>query len=384
MCALLVFASCKKNEPIDEAKAAGKSTADFPQITADVFKPMDGGIDLSPEEIMGRNTWNLWSGGNEHFWNHAAQDSFGLMDLLKMLDNRKFPRGERFKVLGLVNEPGFRAASKPDEFGLWLDEEAEPEPAGIDRTVYGKPSGVLGFRLFPNPDFNEEARKKWNGDRFVNDPAYYNDNKLIRPYRVGVACASPLLLVAAPFYIFALRRREKSDPVVCPSADQKHSENLSSFEDHDVTNQFSAMGSLKPGLVRLLTTSVVLKTVNYGARHITRRGRLGRIRSIHFARWVFVAGRERMIFCSNYDGSVESYMDDFINKTGFGLNASFSNGIGYPRTNWLVRDGCIDERNYKEYLRRHTLPSQVWYKAYPRLTQEFYPYLANKKRITPE
>ena len=179
---------------------------------------------------------------------------------------------------------------------------------------------------------------------------------------------SPLLLVATPFYIFALRRLEKSDPEVCPTADQKHSDNLSSFEDHDVTNQFSAMGSLKPGLVRLLTISVVLKTVNYGARHITRPGRLGRIRSIHFARWVFVAGRERMIFCSNYDGSVESYMDDFINKTGFGLNASFSNGIGYPRTNWLVRDGCIDERNYKEYLRRHSLPSQVWYKAYPGLS----------------
>lgn len=179
---------------------------------------------------------------------------------------------------------------------------------------------------------------------------------------------SPVLLVAAPFYLVALRRLEKSDPVFCPTADQKHSENLSSFEDHDVTNQFSAMGSLKPGLVRLLTTTLVLKTVNYGARHITRPGRLGRIRSIHFARWVFVAGRERMIFCSNYDGSVESYMDDFINKTGFGLNASFSNGIGYPRTNWLVRDGCVDERNYKEYLRRHTLPSQVWYKAYPGLS----------------
>ena len=179
---------------------------------------------------------------------------------------------------------------------------------------------------------------------------------------------SPVLLVLAPFYIIALRRLEKSDPLVCPTADQKHSENLSSFEDHDVTNQFSAMGSLKPGLVRLLTITIVLKTVNYGARHITRPGRLGRIRSIHFARWVFVAGRERMIFCSNYDGSVESYMDDFINKTGFGLNASFSNGIGYPRTNWLVRDGCVDERNYKEYLRRHTLPSQVWYKAYPGLS----------------
>ncbi len=183
-----------------------------------------------------------------------------------------------------------------------------------------------------------------------------------------VLIASPLLILIAPFYIIALRCLEKTDPVVCPTADQKHCEDLSRSEDHDVTNQFSAMGSLKPGLVRLLTATAVLKTVDYAARHITWPGRLGRIRSIHFARWVFVAGRERMIFFSNYDGSVESYMDDFINKTGFGLNASFSNGIGYPRTNWLVADGCIDERNYKEYLRRHTLPTQVWYKAYPGLT----------------
>ena len=75
-----------------------------------------------------------------------------------------------------------------------------------------------------------------------------------------------------------------------------------------------------------------------------------------------------MVFFSNYDGSVESYMDDFINKTGFGLNIVFSNGIGYPRTNWLVLDGCQDEQKYKDFLRRHTLPTQVWYKAYPGLT----------------
>jgi len=192
-CALIfcvAIGACKKNEPVDEATAASLTTSDFPQITADIFKPMDGGIDLSPQEIMGRNTWNLWSGGNQHFWNQAAQDSYGLIDLLKMLDNRKCPRGERFKTLGLVNEPGFRAAGKPDEFGLWLDEQVHSEPASIDETVYGKASGVLGFRLFPNPDFNDEERKKWDGDRFMNDPTYYNDNKLVRPYRVGVACGS--------------------------------------------------------------------------------------------------------------------------------------------------------------------------------------------------
>ena len=180
--------------------------------------------------------------------------------------------------------------------------------------------------------------------------------------------ALPLLILAVPFYLLRLRQLEKTDPEICPTVDQAHSNELSATEDHDVTNQFSAMGSLKPGLVRLLTTIGVLSVVNYAARHFVRPGRLGRIRTIHFARWVFIAGKRRMAFFSNYDGSVESYMDDFINKTGFGLNASFSNGIGYPRTNWLVLDGCADERKYKEFLRRHTVPTQVWYKAYPGLT----------------
>ena len=83
---------------------------------------------------------------------------------------------------------------------------------------------------------------------------------------------------------------------------------------------------------------------------------------------MYLDGGRRIIFFSNYDGSLESYMDDFINKVGFGLNVVFSNGIGYPRTSWLVLDGCADERRFKEYLRRHQLPTQVWYKAYPGLT----------------
>jgi hypothetical protein len=180
--------------------------------------------------------------------------------------------------------------------------------------------------------------------------------------------ALPLLILLTPIYLLRLRHLEKTDAELCWRVDQAYSDELARMEDHLVTNQFTAMGSLKPGLVRLSTLIGILWMVNWGARHIFTRGRLARIRTIHFARWVFLDDRKRMVFFSNYDGTVESYMDDFINKTGFGLNAVFSNGIGYPRTNWLVRDGCIDEQKYKNYLRRHTLPSQVWYKAYPGLT----------------
>ena len=31
-------------------------------------------------------------------------------------------------------------------------------------------------------------------------------------------------------------------------------------------------------------------------------------------------------------------------------------------------EGCGDERKFKEYLRRHQVPTQVWYKAQPGLT----------------
>ncbi len=195
--ACCLTAGCWKKPVVDEAKAAGKTTADFPKITADVFAPLDqGGIDgdgkLTDEEIRGRNTWILWTGGNQHFWNEVSQDSFGLMDLLKVLDNRHVPRGERFAKLGLINQPGFRAATKPDKYGLWLDEPTGPEPAGIDEAVYGKPTGVMGFRLFPNPEFenSEAAKQAWSGEKFVSDPEYWNRKDVVRPYRIGVSCGS--------------------------------------------------------------------------------------------------------------------------------------------------------------------------------------------------
>ena len=179
---------------------------------------------------------------------------------------------------------------------------------------------------------------------------------------------SPLLLLALPFFLIQLRRSERSDPEVAPRVNADHAKTLASLEDHDVTNQFSAMGSLKPGTFRRITMIFVLAAINYTARHIFNRGRLARVTSIQFARWVFLDGKRRVIFTSNYDGSLEAYMDDFINKVAFGLNVVFSNGIGYPTTNWLVVSGAKDEQAFKNYLRRHQMPTQVWYNAMPGLT----------------
>ena len=159
-----------------------------------------------------------------------------------------------------------------------------------------------------------------------------------------------------------------SDPEIAPRIDPAHAHQLAMLEDHDVTNQFSAMGQIKPGPFRRWLLTFLLWVINYTARHIYNHGRLARVSTIHFARWVFLDDKKRLLFASNYDGSLEGYMDDFINKVGFGLNVVFGNGVGYPTTNWLILDGAKDEQKFKYVLRRHQLPTEVWYNAYPGLT----------------
>lgn len=160
--------------------------ADFPQVADDVFSAMDGGIRLAEDEVKGRNTWILWTAGNQVFWDRMARESSGVVDLLKTLDTRLRPH--RFARMGLMNEPGFRRADAPDAHGLWLDERVEPAPSGVDERVYGRSSGVIGFRIYPNPDFDGAARTAWDPDRYYRDPSYFEDPGLVRPYRVGVTC----------------------------------------------------------------------------------------------------------------------------------------------------------------------------------------------------
>ncbi|MDQ1429298.1 MAG: hypothetical protein QOK39_2774, partial [Acidimicrobiaceae bacterium] len=43
-------------------------------------------------------------------------------------------------------------------------------------------------------------------------------------------------------------------------------------------------------------------------------------------------------------------------------------GLGYPKTRWLIAGGAKDELAFKNYLRDHQIPTQIWYSAYPTLT----------------
>jgi len=191
-------------------------------------------------------------------------------------------------------------------------------------------------------------------------------------HKIGVPLTlllfSPLLLVIAPFFALWLRRRERSDPELFIRPAYEHIKELSEQEDWDVSNQYSVFGDVKPGLFRLLTFKFILLLTDWFARHVYNHGFLARIKTIHFARWVFMDNGHRVFFASNYDGSHESYMDDFINKVGWGLNLTFSNAVGYPTTRWMIKEGAQREHAFKYTQRRHQIPTEVWYKAYPGLT----------------
>jgi hypothetical protein len=177
----------------------------------------------------------------------------------------------------------------------------------------------------------------------------------------------PLLAIVLVF-LAVLRWYEKNEPVIIPKLTAEHDTRLAYLEDHDVSNQFSVVGSVKPSAFRRALFVIILWLTNYGARHVYNRGYLTRIQTIHVAHWIFINDKRRVLFFTAYDGSRHAYMDDFINKVGWGLNLMFSNGFGWPRTNWLIKDGCKNELPFKDANRRHQIATQVWYKAYPGLT----------------
>jgi hypothetical protein len=163
--------------------------------------------------VKGRNNWIVWSGGNDRLWDVLSVRSAGILDFLKILSNHPsldYSRDNRWRYLGLVNEPCFDKGTGPrkDRYGLWLDvrrEDCPPDPfeneakypsvriGARGKTVpvgsyYGYATGIVGLRLLPNPDFDEAAAKRWDPDRYYNDPSYYNDKNLVKPYRVGMSC----------------------------------------------------------------------------------------------------------------------------------------------------------------------------------------------------
>ena len=187
---------------------------------------------LAPEAvrqaaIRGQNMWIAWTGGNDRFWDWAAQNAIGSFDLLKIISSYRtqdegrrqaYGRDNRFRYLGLSNEPCFAAPTGPDpkHFGLWIDQrdascgpdplastdpktgypgvrlgargelmegsDGKPTRAARDfpssteggrlpvGSYYGEPTGVVGLRLFPNSRFRRRGTGPLGSEPVLRGP----------------------------------------------------------------------------------------------------------------------------------------------------------------------------------------------------------------------
>ena len=178
----------------------------------------------------------------------------------------------------------------------------------------------------------------------------------------------PILLPLVVVLMVLVRLQERTDVPDTARPSAEHLRATEQHEDFGAQNPFTAVGLVKAGGVRRLTMRSVLFGLDLACRYIYRNDNLAGVRTIHFARWTPIDEGRRLVFVSNYDNSLDSYMDDFIDRLAWGLNAVFSNGAGWPRTRWLVLGGARDESAFKDYLRTHQVPTPVWYSAYDTLT----------------
>jgi Dyp-type peroxidase family len=137
-----------------------------------------------------------------------------------------------------------------------------------------------------------------------------------------------------------------------------------------VHNHITAVTPIKPGWFRKVTLALALWAIGKLVTYWYRPGFVLNMGTIHFARWFRLPGSEKLVFFSNYDGSWESYLEDFVIKAHKGQTAAWSNGLGFPPTRFLVLDGAQDGDRFKRWVRRQQIVTQCWYSRFPGLTTD--------------
>jgi len=193
---------------------------------------------------------------------------------------------------------------------------------------------------------------------------------------VGFVTALPLALITAavPLGLLTLwlYAREKRDPVDERAAPLEHIRAIAAREDAPgyVQNHIIAVMPFKPGILRRLTFAFTMWGILQTVRFFFRPGFVVTMGTIHKARWFRVPGTGQFVFFSNYDGSWESYLEDFITRAHEGQTAAWSHGVGFPRTRLLIGDGASDGDRFKRWVRLQQRETRFWYSRFPGLTAQ--------------
>ncbi|MBB4860616.1 deferrochelatase/peroxidase EfeB [Novosphingobium chloroacetimidivorans] len=186
-------------------------------------------------------------------------------------------------------------------------------------------------------------------------------------FLVLVFAATALALVGS--YI-AFRRGEDADWIsdAAPTLDQSKAMFARENAHGYAHNHMMSHTVRKPGMIRAVTLRLAFMVIAKLTALNPRPGFLGDIGTIHFARWITLPGTRDLIFFSNFGGSWESYLEDFITRAHAGLTGVWSNSIGFPRTRNLFQDGATDGERFKRFARQSMTYTPFWFSAYPTLT----------------
>lgn len=180
---------------------------------------------------------------------------------------------------------------------------------------------------------------------------------------------SVFILIAVLAYFYrSLRAAEKANQPDDSLPDPEVLDAVMAHENDTPQNHLAGISRMQPGWMRYFSLRIAFWVIGQMAQHIYKPGYLAEIGTIHFARWVLLPGTNKLLFFSNYGGSWESYLEDFITKAANGLTGAWSNTIGFPKSWNLFQGGAVDGDRFKRWARRQQQPTRFWYSAYPNLT----------------
>ena len=179
-----------------------------------------------------------------------------------------------------------------------------------------------------------------------------------------------LLLVPAASSSILLRRARAPTRRSARGRTPSTSSALAELEDHDVTNQFSAMGDAQARAVPPHAADLrALDRWPTRAATSSRRGYLARVQTIHFARWVFLDDKRAPAVRQQLRRQPRELHGRLHQQGRLGPEPRVQQRRRLPAHALAGRWAAPrTSRSSSTTIRRHQLPTEVWYKAYPGLT----------------